>query len=164
MSRLDMIFASGGLSLMLRSSNLNWSFDDSDHSLLTSTFEIKTTLERGPGLVRVNTDLLDDDLALESVKSELESMLNQIPEGWDPHAKLDFIKMSIRSVFSVVAGKMKRIENFEQEAISEQINSLRNTKEKIEMGMVGNQTLLREVDRTLAELESEHKIFLDQKS
>jgi hypothetical protein len=51
--------------------------------------------EMGPGLIRVNSLVLDDPISLAYVKSELLNAIATIPFNWDPHMKLEFIKMSI---------------------------------------------------------------------
>ena len=57
-------------------------------------------MDTGPGLVRVNASVLDDPLSLTIVKTELEERLAQVPDHWDPHVKLEYLKVSTRSVIS----------------------------------------------------------------
>jgi hypothetical protein len=110
MSRLDMIFASEELCTNLQSSAVRWSFDDSDHSMIESNFVIQTNFKKGPGLARVNTEILDDEEALQQIKEELEFQIKQIHNHWNPHVKLDFVKASIRNVVSMIAGRKKNSE------------------------------------------------------
>jgi len=162
MSRLDMIFVSQEICENISSSIIDWAFDDSDHARLNSKFQIQIAFPKGPGLVRINADLLDDSGSLDVVKAELDELINQIPAHWDPHKKLDFVKMSIRSVITTVTGKQKRNENFEKQALDEQLNLLKTTKERLESGILLCPGLLTDVDRSIAELEAEHKIYLDK--
>jgi len=164
MSRLDMIFASEELCSGLQSSEVKWSFDDSDHAMIESNFAVQANFDRGPGISRVNTEILDDKFSLEQIKEELELLLNQIPDYWNPHVKLDFVKSSIRSVISMVAGKKKRAQNFEHEAIVEQLNILMITKQKLESGELTNPDLLTEVNNTINTLEAERNKYLEQLS
>ncbi len=164
MSRLDMIFVTSGLARGLKISELNWSFDNSDHALLKSNFEYKTGIMKGPGLIRINAEILDNELILGQVKDELTRLIEQIPDNWNPHMKLDFVKASIRSVMSVLAGKQKRIDSIEQEVLSEQINKLKATKEKLEIGEIVNQELKVNIENELVLLEAEHGRYLDQLS
>jgi len=162
MSRLDMIFVTDSIINNITSASLDWSFDDSDHALLSASFRIPVVFGRGPGLLRLNTDYLDDPLTLQTIKEELDFQINQIPGQWDPHFKLDFIKSSIRSVIAVISGKQKKIENFEQESISEQLNILLHTKEQLESGNMHNPPLLLEVNSTIELLEAERNKYLDK--
>jgi exonuclease III len=164
MSRLDMIFVSSDLCESLISSKVDWAFDDSDHAMINSEFKLVTKFNKGPGLLRVNADVLDSDTMLEQVKLDLGNLLEQIPDYWNPHMKLDYVKMSIRSVITVISGKQKRIESIEQEAITEQINMLMVTKEKIEMGEINNLVLKNDIEQALTHLEEERKSYLDQLS
>ena len=66
-------------------------------------------MDTGPGLVRVNARVLDDPLSLTIVKRELEERLAQIPDHWDPHVKLEYLKVSIRSVISENVGKNRKV-------------------------------------------------------
>jgi len=164
MSRLDMIFVSKELAEDMSSSKLNWAFDDSDHALLESNFLIKPIIVKGPGLTRINTSILDNDLALNKVREELKIQINQIPTHWNPHMKLEFVKTAIRSIVSSVAGNVKKAENLEQEAISEQLNILIATKEKLENGDLVNPDLSEEIEHTITLLEAERNRYLNQVS
>ncbi len=162
MSRLDMIFTSKEISKNIVNSTLDWSFDDSDHAMVGANFLIPTTFDRGPGLIKVNVDILDDDTILEEVKSELSEQLAQIPEHWNPHVKLDFVKTSLRSIIAYKSGKKKRVDRLDQEAIAEQLNKLINTKELLERGELVNPELLVSVNEAINSLEAENKRHLDQ--
>jgi exonuclease III len=162
MSRLDMIFVSKETQTKIISSKVDWSFDNSDHALLETNIAIQLNFKRGPGLIKVNADILDDNNVLEQVKTELKILIEQIPSTWNPHMKMDFIKASIRSIISIASGKIKRIENIEQDALKEQINYLMLTKEKIEQGIINKPNLLNNVDASLAILNVEHDRYLDQ--
>jgi exonuclease III len=164
MSRLDLILVSSDLAESLTSSKVDWAFDDSDHAMVESNFKLITSFEKGPGLVRVNAEILDKESTLEQVKSDLNNLLEQIPEHWNPHMKLDFVKTSIRGVMSVISGKVKKIESIEQDAISEQINTLMATKEKLELGEINSPELKNSIDQALAVLEGERNDFLDRLS
>ena len=79
MSRLDMIFVTANLCNSLLESKNDWSFDDSDHALLETTIRLRTNLDRGPGLFRINIDVLDDEVLLQKVERELIFQIEQIP-------------------------------------------------------------------------------------
>jgi hypothetical protein len=162
MSRLDMLFVTSELSAGLMSSELNWAFDDSDHSLLKANIKLSVNFVKGPGLFRVNADLLDDNATLLTVKQEIERLIEQISNNLNPHTKMDYIKMSIRSVMAEMSGKIKRNTNQEHEAIIEQINTLMAMKEKLERGEIDNARLLADINITLTKLDSKHMVFLDQ--
>jgi len=164
MSRLDMTFVSTELCTNSLESNIDWAFDDSDHAMLQTNFKIPDTFPKGPGLMRVNTEVLDDDVILDQIRRELDFQISQIPDTWDPHFKLDFIKSALRGIIAEETGKKKKLDNTEELAIKEQINTLKVCKEKLNSCNSTNHQLLSEVEGTINVLESEHRKFLDQKS
>ena len=48
--------------------------------------------------------MLDDPISLAEAKSELTEMLSQVPNYWNPHMVLDFMKVIIRSVLAGLVG------------------------------------------------------------
>ena len=164
MSRLDMIFVSAGLCSELLESKTDWSFDDSDHALLETTIRVRTTFEKGPGLFRIDADVLDDEVWRQKVVDDLNFQIEQIPNNWNPHTRLDFVKTAVRSIISVITGSKRKIDNFDKKAVSEQLNTLMKVKEKLEGGELNNPTLLTDVNSTIRSLEAENKRFLDEHS
>ncbi len=164
MSRLDMIFVSGILSDQINSSKVDWSFDDSDHAMVESSFKIAEQFKKGPGMLRLNTDILDNEVIVEKIKQELELQIQQISEGWNPHFQLEFVKASIYSIFSLEASKKRKIENIDLQALNEQINHLKTTKEKLATGEITNPQLLGDIEEALRVLEEEHKTYLNEVS
>ena len=161
MSRLDMIFVSKDLSKELISSRVDWAFDDSDHAMVQSKFKICETFKKGPGLIRIDTDILDCETSLSQIKLELDLHINQIPEHWNPHFKLDFIKTALRSIIGVAAGKKRKLDNLDQQATAEQLNTLLMVKAKLERGEIVNPQLLIDTNHVIGVLEAEHQKFLD---
>jgi hypothetical protein len=49
---------------------------------------INEKIVMGPGLTRINTDVLNDSHKLNVAKEEISEMLAQIPDDWDPHRRL----------------------------------------------------------------------------
>ncbi len=164
MSRLDMIFVTKTLHQQLLHAKVHWSFDDSDHAMIEATFKIKSEFSRGPGLLRINADILDHVEILDRVKSELQIQIEQIPDNWNPHVKLDFLKSSIRSIISFESGKKKKVDNLELQSVTEQINYLNSIKEKIVTGEIRDPQLLDDVVSAIRVLEEEHKVFLNNLS
>ena len=75
-------------------------------------------LKRGPGIVKVNSSSLDDPGNLIKAREDIKEMLSQVPEGWDPHQKLEYFKVAIRAdIFAyfqlLTLGSVTRPPNFE---------------------------------------------------
>lgn len=95
-----MIFSSKCNFAKTKSSRIDWTFDNSDHAMVCNELEIVEITLQGQGLSRVDDSILDRSEVKEKIAIKLDEALNQIPVNWDPHVNLEFIKMSIRSIFS----------------------------------------------------------------
>ena len=42
------------------------------------------------------------------VKRELTDMLSQVPNDWDPHKRLEFVKVAIRSIIAGLKGRNRK--------------------------------------------------------
>ena len=167
MSRLDMIFITKDLINLGVDSKIDWGFDSSDHAMVEISFRIKNVVSKGKGLYRVNTCALDNPESLKEVKNEITAQLSTIPESWNPHKKLDFLKVAIRSVLSQISGKERKKGLTEQDAISKQLNLLKTTKERFlsEPNTVfSNRLSINDINRDISELESELKSHLDARA
>jgi len=125
-SRLDYIFMSEDLGNLIHEAKVDWSFDRSDHAAVTALVRIPKIKPRGPGLSKVNADVLKNQAVKEEFIIKLNEMLADIPDNWDPNRKLEFLKVATRSIMGEIAGKQKRLEDIEFKAISEQLNRLQN--------------------------------------
>ncbi len=163
MSRLDMVLLSHSMIELGVGAKLDWGFDVSDHALLEINISIKCTQLKGKGLYRVSTRILENEYSVEEVRNELKFQFSLIPEQWDPHRKLDFVKMTIRSVMSLVAGKQSRREESDQEALANQLNLLRQTKERLITDNREQETISN-IDREISLMEIDLEKYLNEKS
>jgi len=46
---------------------------------------------RGPGIGKANTKILDDPAAVLHFGKKIEEMMSQTDDGWNPHARLEFL-------------------------------------------------------------------------
>ncbi len=53
---------------------------------------------RGPGIIKLNTKTLEDPKVVSEIETEVKQMMEQTDEFWSPHAKLEFLKVAIRSI------------------------------------------------------------------
>ena len=52
--------------------------------------------------------MLEDANNVAIIKSGLNNMLGQIPADWNPHMKLEFVKVAIRSTIANLVGKKQK--------------------------------------------------------
>ncbi len=103
-SGLDYIFVSESLKSHDSSSEVNWSFDKSDHAAVITKIRLKEDVRKGPGISKVNTEVLKDPTKLEQIRSELVFLLSQIPLEWNGHIKLEYLKTCLRSTIAKYTG------------------------------------------------------------
>jgi len=155
LSRLDMIFASSTMVSHIVSSNLDWAFEKSDHALLECTFKYNTTRVKGPGLPKLNSDIIKNQCCISHIKDKLKKAIDEIPLGWDPHKVWEYIKVMLRSFAWEEAGIQKSTNNKEEEALAAQINRLQSNKSKLASEGLINECLV--IDQCIKELEESIK-------
>ena len=84
---------------------VSYSFEKSDHAAVFVEMHVNEDIEVGPGLTRVNSAVLRDLVQLLAVKAEISDMMGQIPADWDPHQRLEFFKVAIRTTVSDAVGR-----------------------------------------------------------
>jgi hypothetical protein len=103
-STLDYIFSNldnGGWN----SKNL-WGIDKSDHAVVQAQCESK--VPSGLGIPRIDPSFLEINELRETFRENLIVQLDQIPIHWDPHKKLEYAKVAIRSEAFHVQCLMKK--------------------------------------------------------
>ena len=95
---------SGYLTSRINSVGTDWAYEQSDHASLVIKMRINTEIVKGPGLIRLNEKILENPAKLECAKNEIRTMMEEIPEGWNPHMKLEYLKVVIRSVVAGLVG------------------------------------------------------------
>ena len=72
--------------------------------------------------------MLEDPIILNLAITEINNLLSQIPEDWDPHKRLEYMKVTIRSVVSDLVGRNKRETNKEIKELEDEINEMHALK------------------------------------
>ena len=161
-SRLDYIFISKDKVSNVTENKINWELDKSDHAALSCFLKIGEVIVRGRGIVGINSKLMDKESNLVEINNQLKSLIEQIPDYWNPHTKLEYAKVAVRSVFANVAASENKDNKVEIDILEEQINNLINLKitkvknnknDDISIGMIAN------IDLAIDEL----KIEIDRK-
>jgi exonuclease III len=127
-SRLDYIFISESLTQIIKKAEHEWSFENSDHAAIMITFRNKEFLVKGPGIVKVNTAILDDPLVVKQLEEEIISMMSQTDSTWNPHNKLEFLKVAIRSVFSTKVSEIRKVLSSNITDLEEESNQMEDLK------------------------------------
>ena len=107
---------------------VDWAYEKSDHASVMIEMHINEEIVMGPGLTKVNGMVLDNPVTLIIAKREILEMLNQIPSDWDPHKKLEYMKVAIRTVISGLVGKNRKELRKEIEELEEALNEMHELK------------------------------------
>jgi hypothetical protein len=106
----------------------DWSFETSDHAAVRIDFTLDETTIKGPGIIKVNTKILEDPIVVKQIENELRIILDQSSPDWNPHMKLEFLKVAIRSVFATKVSKLRKHVNTEIVELEDKINQLEDLK------------------------------------
>jgi hypothetical protein len=130
-SRLDYIFVSNAILSKISGATIDWAFKSSDHASVKIDFAFEEEPMRGPGIVKVNTKILDDPAVVLQIGREIEEMINQTDDSWNPHARLEILKDAIRTVFSSKVSEIRKGVNLEIKETEEELNQMENLKIKV---------------------------------
>jgi hypothetical protein len=145
MSRLDRIYARLN-SFRLINVRTNWTFSDSDHALVQATFVSLNKKLNGPRVKNLNPQVVLDPDKLMQLRQYLVEQLEQMGHNANPHLKLEFAKVTIRTKALELG---KRI-------LTEEMTTLKMLDEDIKL----HERLLSEV--TDATEESEIMLHLER--
>ena len=109
--------------LNLTKCNTNWALSLSDHAAVESFFTYeKNSNGTKSKITRLDPSLLKNPDLKSKIISEFNEMYAGGPQDWNPHMKLEFAKLCIRTVTEKVQAEAKRSEKCEEEIISEELN------------------------------------------
>ena len=142
------------------SARTNWSLSFSDHAAVVLDFILK----RSKPTVRSRVVRLDPSLIkTPEIRLELETNFNEMwarcDHSWDPHTKLEYAKLCIRTVTEALQAKRKQKEVSEEDELNEELNSAIN---KLEKGC-RNPAERNEVLRYVEELRGKKEVLIDRK-
>ena len=87
----------------------NWSLSLSDHAAVEVQFALRGKESNNRSRVtRLDPTLARIPECRVAIVAEVEQMLNDTPQGWDPHLKLEYAKMCIRTVVEKVQADRKK--------------------------------------------------------
>ena len=120
-STIDRILYSSD-KLKLKDIDTNWSLGFSDHAAVTASFtrRDKTQLPRSK-ITRLDPLLARSQMYSEEITQGFDSMITTMPPDWNPHLKLEFAKMCIRTVVERVQANRKAKERCEEDLVNEEL-------------------------------------------
>jgi len=123
-SRLDRIFLTKSIDVL--ESNVITDFDQSDHSMLVTTFLISNSNPRGPGCFKINPVILENESVKVEVEQQIAILIDTAPAHFNPHLKWDYVKMGLRNIFMTACSNENKSNKFELECAESELNLLHN--------------------------------------
>ena len=103
---------------------VNWSLSYSDHAAVHVDFDwVAVRRATRSKITRLDPSLAKDEWAKPKIEQGYLEMLSTMPPEWDPHKKLEYAKVCIRTVVEQVQAERKRIEVSEEESINEELDT-----------------------------------------
>ena len=120
-STIDRLFYSK--TLKLKTSGVNWALSMSDHAAVVTSFNLSQQCKvNGTKIPRLDPSLFKDVTYKTRIKEELRLLLNQVPAGWNPHLRLEYLKMCIRTVTEKIQAERKMNERSEEELLNVELD------------------------------------------
>jgi exonuclease III len=160
-SRLDYIFISSSLIPSLHRVEQNWAYESSDHAAVQLTLKFKNICSKGPGIPKINLKILDNPNTALRIENDIKQMMDQTDDSWNPHNKLEFLKVAIRSVFSLVTSETRKNVNLDIVELEEEANQMDElkidilTKEDVNIPKIRER--LNKIDNVISHLK--HKLL-----
>jgi hypothetical protein len=145
-SRLDYIFVSASLLQVINKVVHKWSFESSDHAAIMITFKQSEVQTKGPGIIKINTTILDNPEIVKQIVDEITILMNQTDDSWTPHSKLEFFKVAIRSVFSTKVSEIRRDFKTNIDELEEESDQMEDLKLNVIKQCDTNPNLLGKID------------------
>ena len=116
-----------GNTLTLVSKRADWSLSMSDHAAVIASYNYKLAHQQSKSkITRLDPDLLKAPAVKESIELELRDLIGVMPVDWNPHLKLEYSKMCLRTVVEKAQAELKRREKSEEEIVNEELNNAVN--------------------------------------
>jgi hypothetical protein len=103
---------------------------------------LNTETIRGPGTIKINVNILNNPDTVNVIRNELEMALNQADKSWNPHVRLEYLKVMIRSIFASQTSRERKDIRNELEDREKTLNQMQDIKIK---------TLVRNTNVTTAD-------------
>lgn len=163
-STLDYIIAPKAISNSSPKLKVVWGFDKSDHAAVIA--DIDLAIEKGNGMFRPNTSFIDNPELLDSFQIECIRSFRLANPSWDPHTKLEYFKVIIRS--AIIECSLKHRNNLKDShlCLSDELTRLYDIKKRIQVNKdskLSNLFTVEDLDCDIFHLECLlHKVLEDK--
>jgi exonuclease III len=152
-SRLDMILLAKSLTNRLVESLTDKSPNESDHCFLSSSLST-SEFKYGKGIQRCNSTLLKKEEIKARIVKNLKNSIEEIPIHWNPHQKLDFVKVKIHDYLLEEGRIQSKEDKSELQHTNEEISSLNKALEQLLIKANSNNLSNEEFNATIKQIDS----------
>ena len=146
------------LLLKLESIESDWSYGFSDHAAVKACFnKLGTKPISRSRITRLDPSLAKSNIYGPLIEHEYGKMMAEMPEHWNPHQKLEFAKVCIRTVSEKIQSDRKKKEAVEEELLN---NELDISVKKLATGSARNEHRLIE---HIEELRARKAVLIEEK-
>ena len=96
-SKIDHVFLSKDLLESTIKYNTIWDLIKSDHAVIQISINLNSNYSRGRSYPKLSLIDLKGDNTIRIIKAEIEKAIEESPPHWNPHLKLDYVKLVIRT-------------------------------------------------------------------
>ena len=158
-STIDRILYCGD-QLKLGHLNQNWSLSFSDHAAIESGFSyVERTSKPRQRIPRIDPSLTKSPELSAALFREVNQMLQTMPNSWDPHMKLEFSKVCIRTVAERIQAERKRVEKREEDILNDELNEAVTILENEGLAEYRTNALIEQIE----ELRAKKAVLVDEK-
>ena len=137
----------------------DWTLGFSDHAAVEVDFSpVNAVPSRRAKIARLDPSLAKDSEAKVAITEGVEEMMSGAPDSWDPHMRLEFLKVCIRTVVERVQAERKRKEKSEEEMLNEELTV---ALDELEKGLVNSRS--RALIDYIEELRVRKSILVENK-
>ena len=145
-SSIDRLLFSGR-TLTLKNIKTNWALSLSDHAAIEASLQPnEANYQPRSKLSGLDPSLLDDPAIKEQVEQELRTMLSEIPGHWNPHQKLEFLKVCLRTLLEKAQADRKKKEVSEEHYLNLELDLAIKALANDELGVRDRAELIDHVE------------------
>ena len=138
--------------------NVDWSYSFSDHGAVMASYRVKSrTYLRKSKITRLDPSLAVSPHYGPLIDQGVKTMIETIPPDWNPHLRLEFLKVCIRTVVEKIQAERKSYELAEEASLNEELDT---AIEKLSRGSLENENnLINYVE----ELRAKKQVLIEEK-
>ena len=148
-SRLDRIYFQSNLKQ--KDITVDWTFTNSDHGAVMVAFTDGNSHPKEQ-ILRLNPEILKEPELRKNFLKDYTDQIQQIPDAWDPHKKLEFHKCAIRSAYVQVTTEAKKRRKRDYDFVKEDLHTHIRMLEEDQIDNLRKNRVMNKINQLKAEI------------